>query len=559
MEKISSYTIGVKLDSLRNGFKLGRVPEALKDPLQALLPRLTGAAAEKPTSIYLFSEDDVAETRDLFAYVLANALAQQMPSTLLVDCSFLDVGLNGVVPHKDGLGFLDLLLYGSSLGVITQETNGGVRVVGAGSFPVTKKMPVALNSFEEAARRLVAQSGCAVFCGPLHDDDGELHPLIGAVDVPIYVNVAADTTTGAVDEVEEQISGHWDRELFSVRITSSEEPAPAATAAASSPPSEQPTEADGDEWLEELEPSREGPEPPKADAEPPPVVVTVEEPVAPSSADGPFEEVPAHAGPFKPEPPGDISRDKHPTEPEWPSPVFDLGEEPALPYHEKRYTALLPKIATAAIAIVVLVFVIWWMNTERNGGDAPSPTQGSAGSTQETATSPISAPGTEPGGVEEGTPADSIAPGTAQIEEGQPPTGTGAETAGGVAAEPIETSIKPEQDVASKDQIATPADGGIDSSDILVKDDLETNWAGWYFIHISSFRESSLARKEVANLESRGFRVFIVFLNLGQKGSWYRVYAGPEETREGARNLKKLLDDTPGVRFTRITQISENP
>ncbi|MCK4774769.1 MAG: hypothetical protein KAT30_08280, partial [Candidatus Krumholzibacteria bacterium] len=189
MEKISSYTIGVKLDSLRNGFKLGRVPEALKDPLQALLPRLTGAAAEKPTSIYLFSEDDVAETRDLFAYALANALAQQMPSTLLVDCSFMDVGLNGVVPHKDGLGFLDLLLYGSSLGVITQETNGGVRVVGAGSFPVTKKMPVALNSFEEAARRLVAQSGCAVFCGPLLDDDGELHPLIGAIDVPMYVNV----------------------------------------------------------------------------------------------------------------------------------------------------------------------------------------------------------------------------------------------------------------------------------------------------------------------------------------------------------------------------------
>ncbi len=538
MEKISSYTIGVKLDSLRNGFKLGRVPEALTDPLQALLPRLTGAAAEKPTSIYLFSEDDVAETRDLFAYALANALAQQMPSSLLVDCSFMDVGLNGVVPHKDGLGFLDLLLYGSSLGVITQETNGGVRVVGAGSFPVTKKMPVVLNSFEEAARRLVAQSGCAVFCGPLLDDDGELHPLIGAVDVPIYVNVAADTTAGALDEVEEQISRHWDRELFSVRITSSEE-------LASSPPPERPAKADGDEWLEELEPSLEEPEPSKADTEPPPPVETVEEPPVPSSADDGFAEVPAHEVPHKPEPPRDISRDKHPTQPEWPSPVFDLGEEPALPYHEKRYTSLLPKIATAVIAIVVVVFVIWWMNTDRNGGEAPSPTQDTAGPTPETVTSPKSVPGTEPGGVEGGTPVDSIAPGTAQIEEGRPPTGAGAETVDGGAAGPVEPSVKPGE--------------RIDSNNILVEDDLESNWAGWHFIHISSFRESSLARKEVANLENKGFRVFIVFLDLGPKGSWYRVYAGPERTRDDARNLKKLLDDTPGVRFTRITQISGNP
>ncbi|MCK4774823.1 MAG: SPOR domain-containing protein, partial [Candidatus Krumholzibacteria bacterium] len=256
---------------------------------------------------------------------------------------------------------------------------------------------------------------------------------------------------------------------------------------------------------------------------------------------------PAHEVPYKPEPPRDISRDKHPTQPEWPSPVFDLGEEAALPYQEKRYTSLLPKIATAAIAIVVVVFVIWWVTTERNGGEAPSPTQGLAGSTPETVTSPISAPGTEPGGVEGGTPVDSTAPGTAQIEEGRPPAPAraGAETVGGGAAGPVEPSVKPDE--------------RIDSSDILVEDDLETNWAGWHFIHISSFRESSLARKEVASLEDKGFRVFIVFLSLGPKGSWYRVYAGPEKTREDARNLKKLLDDTPGVRFTRITQISGNP
>ena len=50
--------------------------------------------------------------------------------------------------------------------------------------------------------------------------------------------------------------------------------------------------------------------------------------------------------------------------------------------------------------------------------------------------------------------------------------------------------------------------------------------------------------------------MFIVFLDLGTKGNWYRVYAGPIDTRDDARNLKKLLDDTPRVRFTRITRVS---
>jgi cell division protein FtsN len=49
-----------------------------------------------------------------------------------------------------------------------------------------------------------------------------------------------------------------------------------------------------------------------------------------------------------------------------------------------------------------------------------------------------------------------------------------------------------------------------------------------------------------------------VFLNLGSKGSWYRVYAGPMDTREQARDMKNLLDDTPGVSFTRITRAPQS-
>ena len=170
MEKISSYNIAVSVDTLREGFNSGQLVPALHEPLQSLLPRVTRAAAEAPASVYLFSAGEGAEVRDLFGYALVAALSQQIPTALLVDCGFLGVGLSGIVPQKDALGFLDLLLYGSSLGVITQKTNGGVHVVGAGSFPVTKNMPFVLSAFEEASRRLVSQCRCAVFCGPLYDD-----------------------------------------------------------------------------------------------------------------------------------------------------------------------------------------------------------------------------------------------------------------------------------------------------------------------------------------------------------------------------------------------------
>jgi cell division septation protein DedD len=110
-----------------------------------------------------------------------------------------------------------------------------------------------------------------------------------------------------------------------------------------------------------------------------------------------------------------------------------------------------------------------------------------------------------------------------------------------------------------------PADTGgrsggtvlVDPNDILIMDDLAARWNDWYAIHISSFQESIRAREEVSFLQSREFPVFIVFLDLGAKGKWYRVYAGPFETREEARDVKKNLDAIPQVRFTRITKIPE--
>jgi cell division septation protein DedD len=97
----------------------------------------------------------------------------------------------------------------------------------------------------------------------------------------------------------------------------------------------------------------------------------------------------------------------------------------------------------------------------------------------------------------------------------------------------------------------------VNSSDIQVMDDLNRRFRGWYMIHISSFQTSVRARDEVAFLESHEFPVFIVFLDLGPKGKWYRVYAGPFQTRDEAAEVKKNLDAVPQVRFTRIATIPD--
>jgi cell division septation protein DedD len=97
----------------------------------------------------------------------------------------------------------------------------------------------------------------------------------------------------------------------------------------------------------------------------------------------------------------------------------------------------------------------------------------------------------------------------------------------------------------------------VNSGDIQVMEDLNRRFRGWYMIHISSFQTSTRARDEVAFLESHEFPVFIVFLDLGPKGKWYRVYAGPFQTRDEAVEVKKNLDAVPQVRFTRIATIPD--
>lgn len=198
---------------------------------------------------------------------------------------------------------------------------------------------------------------------------------------------------------------------------------------------------------------------------------------------------------------------------------------------ETRYGSLIPRIAVIVFALFVIGFVAWWMWQGR-GKSEPDAAQ------TETAARPIS------------VPIDTL--------PFQPPD-TARAVIDTTAAPAPSLEPAPANSTAPTSSVRPDASGKAlaDPDDILLMADLAARWDGWYAIHVSSFQESMRAREEVSFLQNREFPVFIVFLDLGAKGKWYRVYAGPFQTREEARDVKKNLDAIPQVRFTRITQIPE--
>jgi hypothetical protein len=457
MSRISAYQFAVTADALRAAAP-GVIPDALVEPLQALVATASRRVAEGSLSIYVCADDAGTRARDRLGLALAQTMTAQVPSTLLVDCDFVHPGLHGAVPQKDALGLLDFLLYGSSIGVITQEAPGGVHVVGAGSFPVTKRMPFVAAAFEDASRRLVAHARCALFVGPLFDEADNLHALARAVDVVALVRSPA--RDAALDAAEEAIAGGG-AEVWSLRLGVEPGAAPPRGAVAGRPAA----------------PPRPAPPPSPAPARP--------------------------------------------------------AARPSSSAPESRVSSLAPRLAILVFGLVVIAFVGWWL-TQKRPPIQSSPPEAAAPS-RDAAPAPLVVPVDSAAAALEDTVR--AATGPAQ-----------ADTARVVVSAPV-----------------NPADTGgrgggtvlLNPADIHVMDDVVRNYRGWFLIHISSFQESVRAREEVAFLESREFPVFIVFLDLGPKGKWYRIYAGPFKTREEARDVKKNLDAVPQVRFTRIATIPE--
>lgn len=134
-------------------------------------------------SLLALSVDDARLSRDFSVLQIAHLMAKHGKTVLIVDCDFLSPGLSGVVEKVDDYGFLDLLLYGSSLQSISRPTGiDGVNAVGPGSFPISRTIPFALKEFAKVGAFLAKRSDAVIYCSTLYTDEGSVNPLAREVD-----------------------------------------------------------------------------------------------------------------------------------------------------------------------------------------------------------------------------------------------------------------------------------------------------------------------------------------------------------------------------------------
>lgn len=496
MDNLKTYEFAADAASLSSAVESGALPERWEGPLRALVSEIAAMTTRKPASIYICSADEDADARNHFAFVLARLLREHAPGVILVDCDFLSVGMSGIVPHRDALGFLDLLLYGTSLGVIAQDAAHGAKVVGAGSFAVTRKNPFAVDAFVAARRYLVNQVKCVFFVGPAGDDEEGVHPIARNVDLVALVRAGDRFDERFLDPLERSIASIEGVDARSVRLNR-RVTAPAA--------------AEG---------RRDAPERRAGEAR------AVEPAGGASDA-----RAAARAGRFEGEggaaAAGEAGAGR--TRPTAGGPRFDEQQEREARAGRKGRASRAVRVIASVAALSAVVFIVWWLYMTRSVREP-------AGGKPETAGPPAAAMESQTG--------DSL-----RAEAGADVT-----PAGDAVREATVRRDAPE--AAGAGEAAEPArDASAAAPEKLRVFETLGSFAGQYVIHVSSFRGTERASEEGLYLLGRGYPVFMYHVDLGSKGMWYRVYVGPFATRDDAMDTKIKLDENPRITSTRVSKV----
>lgn len=161
--------------------------------------------SENGASFLALSVTDDRISRNFSVLQLAHYLSRLDRKVLIVDCDFLEPGLDGLVNNIEEYGFLDLLLYGSSLKSVAKASGiDNVGIIGPGSFPVTKTVPFAKKEFKRINGFLLENADAVIYCSTLKSDEGEINPLSVFVDGIILSCRIEETREG---ELQESISG----------------------------------------------------------------------------------------------------------------------------------------------------------------------------------------------------------------------------------------------------------------------------------------------------------------------------------------------------------------
>ncbi|MBI4720126.1 MAG: hypothetical protein HY770_02645, partial [Chitinivibrionia bacterium] len=496
MNKISTFEFEASIETLRETASTGSIPQILLEPMQSLATPIIENMARRPAGVYLFSSDRDKELRDLFGFCIARALLPHAKTTLLVDCDFLAPGLSGIVPQRDSLGFLDLLLYGSSMKAIVQRSTGSAFVVGTGSFQVTKKLPFSMDSFRGAARYLLNHAQCVVFSGPADDDGGELHPMAGAFESVICVRTAGATGDIPFTRLLEKLSALEEANIFVANVVQPQR----------RPFAEQRAEPEAVDLkaLEEIvkEPARE-PE------EIFPLVGAKEPAQAP-----PGEHAKEPAGEPAKEPAKEAAK-ASPGEPaKEPAKSAAFGREAAerrIEYLRQRShetarwdavderlsaetkSSFLPKAALSIVAVILVAFIFWWLFLTKPARETkPVREGGTQHAAREAPATAAPIPAAESGAVPQRAETTAAGPEIRPVRQAAGAPGdtakkiTTAEEIASTAARTTEQPAAATQAAGAVEQPAVkaqpPAGGRIELYEDL------TPMAGTFLIHISSFR-----------------------------------------------------------------------
>jgi cell division septation protein DedD len=510
MKDLRTYEFGADAETLTRMWVSGVAPGHLEPVFRTMVSEIVSRVGERSRAVYLCSADEDAEARNRIAFLLAKLVREHVPTVLLVDCDFLSTGLGGVIPHRDALGFLDLLLYGTSLGVITQEAAHGVKVVGAGSFAVTKKSPFVIDAFVNARRYLVNQASCVIFVGPAMDDEGKLHPLAENVDLAVLVRTGVRFDTRFLDPSEQKVASTEGVEAWSVRMNT-RTAAPTAGEPRGTEAAEPTLVAEVEDLFEQL-----------GEAKPP----AAREKVRPKGERAPSAETES----FTEEPPTGAT-----------GPLFEEEGLAGPQFGKSAAGSRLIRVIISVVTIVLVAFVVWWLYLTRSVRERGEERVGAARPVP--STSQPSVPVTGSDSLRDERSAEPPPLATKDLASAGEAKSDAAAGHDGSTQGAVETPDrrKPAQTTAS-----TP-------DSIHVAQTLD-EFAGQYVIHAGSFRGINKAKEEAFYLLGWGYAVFIYRVDLESRGMWYRVYVGPYVNREDAMQSKIKLDGNPRIQSTRISK-----
>jgi len=489
------YTIRLDEDRIRSFMEAGDFSSASEiDHFAGLGARIDARVRETGgSSLLALSIGGATLERDFAVLEIGHLLAKNGKSVLIVDCDFLHPGLSGLVENLEDHGFLDLLLYGSSLKSVARPVGiDGMTVAGPGSFPVSRTIPFALKEFDKIRDYLRSKHDVVVYCSTLHTEDGRVNPLVPFVDGVL-----------AACRIESLAEGELEKHLASL-------------GAERAPATELVCFCGGGEEAPAAVPAR---------------------PAAAAARDIPR---------IEPEP-------GSPEEEILVAPLLKKTEEQAVETPEakgaRRVSVL--RVVLASGAVILAAFVVWLLvvnrtvreTVPRSGGPTVAVERpATAGDTAAGAVSPVEE--TTPGSAAQdsaaaaGKRASDIARSDAAVS---PPPGPSAPPAGSSGA------IEERQQPPSGAPATVPA---------AETKPAAAAGPAKYTIHVASFTDAARADEERRILERNGFTVRVVEVPIRGE-QWLRVFAGAYATMEEADRGRLEILGLKGHGYARIVEIDK--